>query len=145
MGWFPPDPPIVADDESVGWSNWKEDMFDVFDNYNDVAFVSANYTADLEDFCIACDSSGGSFTVTLPDPTDYRGKEYIIKQYSTAVNAITVAPSAGQIQGKASVSFNGQSSQFGASIHIISLGSVGWVIFDHHTGAFNSAAARSDT
>jgi hypothetical protein len=62
--------------------------------YN-VTNQNSNYTAFAWDF-VRCDTSGGGFTVTLPDATLTINKEINIKKISTDSNAVTLNTTAGQ-------------------------------------------------
>ena len=61
--------------------------------------ITTTYTALTTDRVLFCDASGGGFTLTLPASVD--GKVYVIKDKNTAspTQAITVAPSAGTLDG----------------------------------------------
>jgi hypothetical protein len=66
----------------------------IFLNTNTVVAKSANYTILNYDSQIDCNSSGGAFTVTLPDPAPLAGKIFIIKDVggSATANNISIAP-----------------------------------------------------
>ncbi|MRG48936.1 hypothetical protein GFS24_27745 [Chitinophaga sp. SYP-B3965] len=65
---------------------------------------TANYTATAADNTILADASGGAFTITLPSPSGLNGRMYTIKKIGTGGidNAVTIAPTAGSIDGGSS-------------------------------------------
>jgi len=59
---------------------------------------TANYTAMYIDDVITCDTSGGSFTVTLPTTAtnEWNGKRFLIKKITSDVNTVTINPNASE-------------------------------------------------
>lgn len=51
---------------------------------------TANYTATTSDKIILCDSSGGTFTITLFAASGNSGKELIIKKTDSSLTAVTI-------------------------------------------------------
>jgi hypothetical protein len=51
---------------------------------------TANYTATAHDLVILCDSTGGSFTITLPAVTGTDGRVYVVKKTSADANTVTI-------------------------------------------------------
>lgn len=69
---------------------------------------TANYSAAATDMLILCDTSGGTFTITLPGGGIPANKPYLIKRTDTSANALLINTTAGaQIDGAASVSLSG--------------------------------------
>jgi len=70
-----------------------------------VTSVSSNYSAQSSDYFLACDSTAGAFTITLPAGST--GKTYVIKDASGAastVKKITIAANGAEtIDGLASI------------------------------------------
>ncbi len=54
------------------------------------AAKTANYTATTSDYYIACDASGGSFTITLPAVSGNTGLQYHIKKKDSSGNTVTI-------------------------------------------------------
>lgn len=52
--------------------------------------VAANYTLKSADYLVLCDTSGGSFTITLPDVTQYRDKHFCVKKVTSDANTVTL-------------------------------------------------------
>lgn len=57
---------------------------------------TGNYTLQVSDDVVFADSTGGIFTLTLPDATTMSGKEYQIKKTSNDSNIITLATTSSQ-------------------------------------------------
>lgn len=57
--------------------------------------VTANYAASLDDQDIICDTSGGSFTVTLPVPTRVPAHDFTLIKKTTDINTVTVVSAGG--------------------------------------------------
>jgi hypothetical protein len=54
-----------------------------------VQTISANYTATADDYMFLVDTTAGSVTLTLPDPTGLSGKTFIVKKI-TSGNQVTI-------------------------------------------------------
>lgn len=86
---------------------------------------TANYTATLDDHTIACNASGGAFTITLPLASGAIGQILNIKKIDSSANAITVdGASAETIDSGATASLTVQYE----SITVQSDGTEWWII-----------------
>jgi hypothetical protein len=65
---------------------------------------TANYTALTTDYFIACDASGGSFTITLLAASGNTGMRLLIKKTDSSGNTVT-------IDGNASETIDGSTTQ----------------------------------
>lgn len=77
-------------------SNWR-----VFASFNttprlEVVTKTTTYTALVQDDVIKADTSGGAWTLTLPDATTCRGKVLYIKKVSSDANSLTIDPNGSQ-------------------------------------------------
>jgi hypothetical protein len=63
-----------------------------------VVTVTSNYQATKDDWLIACDTSGGNITITLPDATLYPSKMFTIKKVASN-HSVTIETEGGQIDG----------------------------------------------
>lgn len=54
------------------------------------------YTAVYDDWLILCDTTSGSITVTLPDPTNISGKMFVVKKTASA-NSVTINAGDGSV------------------------------------------------
>ena len=89
-----------------------------------VVSKTTTYAILASDELIKVDTSGGAFTVTLPNATGLAGKEYIIKKMSSDLNTLTIATTSSQtIDGALT---QGISTQY-TSLTLISDGS-NWII-----------------
>jgi len=70
--------------------------------YASVVSVSSNTTLTTGNTVVLVDSSGGAATITLPAPVS--GKIVHIKKIDSSVNAVTISPPSGTIDGAASES-----------------------------------------
>lgn len=61
------------------------------------AAKTANYTATLNDFFIACDSTSGAFTIALPAAASSTGTIFAIKKTVASANAVTIDPNAAEL------------------------------------------------
>lgn len=61
--------------------------------------VTANYTATDLDWTIICDTTGGSFTVTLPQASTVKGKQVAIKKIAAGGTLIIDGYSSEEIDG----------------------------------------------
>ncbi len=52
--------------------------------------VTGALTLGLTDFFVACDASGGGFTVTLPDALATPGRVYVLKKIDSSTNVVTI-------------------------------------------------------
>lgn len=78
-------------------------------NVDAVAAKTANYTATASDDTISCDSSGGTFTVTLPTAASITGKVYTIKKTDSSTTVVTIGTTSSQtIDGVTSMTINQQ-------------------------------------
>lgn len=59
------------------------------------------------DHVIYVNTTTAPVTLTLPDPAQEPGREYIVKKITTSVNAITLSPAVGNVEGAASYAFGG--------------------------------------
>jgi hypothetical protein len=66
---------------------------------------SSNYTIGNNEEMVACDASGGAFTVTMPSVTGKEGYEYIIKKTDSSSNYVTIS---GTIDGDSSFDLEAQ-------------------------------------
>jgi hypothetical protein len=74
-----------------------------------VATQTANYTALNTDYLIPCDSSGGTFTVTLPAASGNSGLELFIKKIDSSFIAVTIEGDGSEtIDGAANTTLNTQ-------------------------------------
>jgi hypothetical protein len=90
-----------------------------------VAAKTSAYTMTADDSFITCDTSGGAFTVTLPDALNVKGREFDIKKIDSSANAAT-------LDGKGSQTIDGSitaviQAQY-ESVTVISDGSTWHVI-----------------
>lgn len=63
----------------------------------------ANYNATASDDVILADATGGVFTVTLRTPVGIAGKVFRLKRLNAGANNVTIATSAGTIDGAATL------------------------------------------
>ena len=71
--------------------------------------VTAAYSPTLADDVILADATGGTITVTLPDPTRAANKDFYVKRLNSGANAVTVVALGGStIDGAASSSLAAQ-------------------------------------
>ena len=86
---------------------------------------SGAYTMTADDSFVACDASGGAFTITLPAAASHTGRVYHIKKIDSSASAVTV-------DGNGSETIDGGLTALIATqyecISIISNGTVWWVI-----------------
>jgi hypothetical protein len=122
---------VVCDDFAVEKPNTmyvgNYEMYPNFLSGGSVRNVSTNYNATKDDWLIICDTSGGSVTMTLPDPTGLSGKHWIFKKISSSHSVIVATSTTAQIDGSDSHSFNQQYGFDwvvcdGTNFHIISEG-----------------------
>jgi hypothetical protein len=122
---------VVCDDFAVEKPNTmyvgNYEMYPNFLSGGAVRNVSTNYNATKDDWFIICDTSGGSVTMTLPDPTGLSGKHWIFKKISSSHSVIVATSTTAQIDGSDSYSFNQQYGFDwvvcdGTNFHIISEG-----------------------
>jgi hypothetical protein len=93
--------------------------------YGSYKAKTANYTALTTDYFIACDASGGSFTITLPASSGNTGLQYFIKKTDSSGNTVTIDGNASEtIDGSTTKVINTQYE----SISIISNGTNWYVL-----------------
>lgn len=61
-----------------------------------IATKTSNYTIVISDGIILGDTTSANFTITLPDATTCKGKEYTIKKIDSTDNYMTVNTIGGQ-------------------------------------------------
>jgi len=66
------------------------EMYPPFLSGGAVKTVTSNYDATKDDWLILCDTTAGSITVNLPDPSGLQGKHWVIKKTATA-HSVTIA------------------------------------------------------
>lgn len=66
------------------------EMYPNFLSSGSVKTILANYTATADDYMFLVDTTAGSVTISLPDPTGLSGKEFVIKKI-TSSNQVTIA------------------------------------------------------
>ena len=87
-----------------------------------VVSVSSAQTASVDSF-IAANTSGGSFTITLANPSTVgNGAEITIKKISSDANTLTISASAGSIDGTSTKTITTQYSVY----RFVSDGSSNW-------------------
>jgi hypothetical protein len=71
------------------------EMYPNFLSGGSVKTITTNYTATKDDWLIIANTSAGSLTITLPDPTSLSGKTWVIKKplsgHSVTINTATSA------------------------------------------------------
>ncbi len=86
---------------------------------------TTNYTATTSDYFIACDSSGGSFTITLPTAASIAGFHLYVKKIDSSGNTVTIDGNSSEtIDGAATKIINTQYETIG----IISNGASWYII-----------------
>ena len=71
---------------------WIESVTDAV-KPGDVQSKTSAYTLLTSDAGVTCDASGGDFTVTLPDATKLKGREYFVQNAGTSGTVNIVASS----------------------------------------------------
>jgi hypothetical protein len=87
------------------------------------------YTPTYDDWLVLCDTSGGSITVNLPDPTNNSGKMYVIKKID-ATNQVTITAGDGSILIDDSTSHS-QNAKNGYD-QVVSDGTQYWILTHGH-------------
>ena len=84
---------LVCDDFEVTKSDTLYiGNFEMYPNFLSgglVKTITANYTATADDYMFLVDTTAGSVTISLPDPTGLSGKEFVIKKI-TSGNQVTI-------------------------------------------------------
>lgn len=90
------------------------------------ATKTGTYAIAATDYLVVCDSSGGTFTVTLPTAIGATGKQYTIKKIDSSVIAVAIATTSSQtIDGVTTNSVNTPFEQ----LTVVSNGA-NWLIID---------------
>jgi hypothetical protein len=66
------------------------EMYPSFLSGGAVKTVTSDYNATKDDWLILCDTTAGSITVNLPDPSGLQGKHWVIKK-TTSGHSVTIA------------------------------------------------------
>ncbi len=69
---------------------------------------TAAYTLTATDSTILADATSAAFTVTLPTPVGISGRQYTIKKIDSSVNVVTIASTAGTIDGAVTKALSAQ-------------------------------------
>lgn len=110
--------------------------WDVFLGSSNVTNQSSAYPATINDGLILCDSSGGTFTVTLPTAANNNGKQIVIKKTDSSFNAVNIATTGGQtIDGASSTTLNTENE----CLTLIAAGN-NWQVLDRKIPSFWQAA-----
>lgn len=146
MGLFvPTDYPANAKTSSYEFKTWMADTYKfVAAIYNFIA-VNSSYGASVNDYIISVDCSGGSVTITLPDPRDVVSKKYILVRADNSTNDILVATRNNQnVEGAAATLTIPQNRlpRAGKSKTFISLGDQGWWIMGSVNGIFETSGGE---
>jgi len=64
-----------------------------------LATKTAAYILTAADSVLLADATGGAFTVALPSPSSIAGRQYTIKKIDSSANTVTIASTAGNIDG----------------------------------------------
>ena len=64
-----------------------------------VKTITANYTATADDYMFLVDTTAGSITISLPDPTGLSGKEFVIKKITSPHQVIIDTVGTAKIDG----------------------------------------------
>ena len=79
---------LVCDDFEVTKSDTLYiGNFEMYPNFLSgglVKTITANYTATADDYMFLVDTTAGSVTISLPDPTGLSGKEFVIKKITSS-------------------------------------------------------------
>ena len=79
---------ILCDDFTVTKSDTLYiGNFEMYPNFLSgglVQTITANYTATKDDYMFLVDTTAGSVTISLPDPTGLSGKEFVIKKITSS-------------------------------------------------------------
>ena len=79
---------ILCDDFTVTKSDTLYiGNFEMYPNFLSgglVKTITANYTATADDYMFLVDTTAGSVTISLPDPTGLSGKEFVIKKITSS-------------------------------------------------------------
>jgi hypothetical protein len=75
------------------------EMYPAFLSGGGVKSVTSNYDATKDDWLILCDTTAGSITVNLPDPSGLQGKHWVIKKTATAHSVIIATITTAKIDG----------------------------------------------
>ena len=73
-----------------------------------ISTKTADYTLTLNDSTILGDSSSNSVTITLPEASGLRGRQYTVKRINAGSDNVTVATTSGTIDGSSSVNLTAQ-------------------------------------
>jgi hypothetical protein len=75
------------------------EMYPAFLSGGKVKTVTTNYDATKDDWLILCDTTAGSITVNLPDPSGLQGKHWVIKKTASAHSVIIATITTAKIDG----------------------------------------------
>lgn len=87
------------------------------------------YTAVYDDWLILCDTTSGSITVTLPDPTNISGKMFVVKKTASA-NSVTINAGDGSVIIEDTTSHSQNAK--GGYDQVVSDGTQYWIITHGH-------------
>jgi hypothetical protein len=87
------------------------------------------YTATYDDWLILCDTTSGSISVTLPDPTDISGKMFVIKKTASS-NSVTITAGDGSVIIEDTTSHSQNAK--GGYDQVVSDGTQYWIITHGH-------------
>ena len=82
------------------------EMYPSFLSGGGVKSVTSNYNATKDDWLILCDTTAGSITVNLPDPSGLQGKHWVIKKTTSGHNVTIATITTATIDGGDSHSYN---------------------------------------
>lgn len=146
MGLFvPTDYPAYAKTSSIEFKNWMGETYRFIAAVSNFQATSANYGASVDDYIISVDCSGGSVTITLPDPRDVVSKKYILVRADNSANDIIVATRNSQLVEGAAASLTipqNRARNAGKSKTFISVGTYGWFIMGSVDGIFTLASGE---
>jgi hypothetical protein len=75
------------------------EMYPPFLSGGAVKSVTSNYNATKDDWLILCDTTAGSITVNLPDPSGLQGKHWVIKKTTSSHSVIIATITTAKIDG----------------------------------------------
>jgi hypothetical protein len=87
------------------------------------------YSATYDDWLILCNTTSGSITVTLPDPTDISGKMFVVKKTASA-NSVTINAGDGSVIIEDTTSHSQNAK--GGYDQVVSDGTQYWIITHGH-------------
>lgn len=116
-------PPIYTEIESYSFKQWLQSVWLYIATVVNVVTVTTTYTVGSIVYYVRGDSTGGTFTITLPPALNLQGRRILVKKVDASGNAITVAAAGSDtIEGSATKSLAARWDKY----HLISNGTDGW-------------------